>query len=112
MKKNDKFIGDILEPFEKALGMKFNKFQEPVDPKFVAPKKRNLKRELVIAERKQEKSKKNPKKYHWDKAMQKAKNVKIKDDPKIIKKVIKNKEDKKKRSQKKWAERLSKQKKK
>lgn len=110
MKKNDKFIGDVLAPFEQALGMKFNKFDKPQDPKYVEPKKKNLKLNLKKAERKQAKlAKMNPeqaKQVHWKNAIDKAQGVKIKDDPKIIKKVIKRKSDEKRRHQKQWAERL------
>lgn len=106
MKKNDLFIGDLLAPFE----MKFNKFNKQEDPKFIEPKKRNLKRKLTRAELKQKKLGLDPEKAKsalWKKAIDKASGVKIKDDPKILKKVLKRKTNEKKRSQKKWAERLS-----
>lgn len=111
MKKNDKFIGDVLAPFEAALGMKFNKFDKPEDPKYVEPKKKaNLKIKLKQAERKQQKLKKmdpeQAKQVHWKKAIDKAQGIKVKDDPKMIKKVMKRKSDEKKRHKKKWAERV------
>lgn len=113
MKKNDKFIGDVLAPFEQALGMKFNKFDKPEDPKFVEPKKKaGLKSKLRQAERKQEKIKKmNPeeaKKIHWKNAIDKAQGMKVKDDPKMIRKAMKRKDAEKKRHKKKWAERTEK----
>lgn len=112
MRKNDKFIGDVLAPFEQSLGMKFNKFDKPVDPKYEDPKKkRNLKLELKKAQRKQKKLQSNPEKakeVQWKNALDKAQGLKVKDDPKIIKKVMKRKHDEKKRHQKKWAERTSK----
>lgn len=112
MKKNDKFIGDVLAPFEQILGMKFNKFNKPEDPKYVEPKKKaNLKLKLKKAQKKQEKLKKmspeEAKKVHWKNALDKAQGIKIKDDPKIIKKVIKRKSDEKKRHKKKWGERIA-----
>lgn len=106
MKKNDLFIGELLAPFD----MKFNKFNKTEDPKYIEPKKKNLKRKLTRAERKQEKIASDPKKVKsasWKSALDKANGLKIKDDPKIIKKVLKRKTNEKKRSQKKWAERLS-----
>lgn len=114
MKKHDKFIGDILAPFEKSLGMKFNKFNKPEDPKYVEPKKKaNLKMKLKVAERKQQRLKKmdkdKVKEVLWKKALDKAQGVKIKDDPKMIKKAIKRKEGEKKKHKKKWAERVEKQ---
>lgn len=113
MKKNDKFIGDVLAPFEQILGMKFNKFEKPEDPKYVEPKKKaNLKLKLKKAQKKQEKLKKldpeKTKEVHWQNAMNKAQGIKVKDDPKMIKKAIKRKTDDKKRSKKKWDERLAK----
>jgi hypothetical protein len=113
MKKHDKFIGDILAPFEKVLGMKFNNFDKPEDPKYVEPKKKgNLKRKLKEAERKQEKLKKlDPeaaKKVQWQKVMDKARGIKVKDDPKMIRKALKRKEAEKKKHKKKWAERTQK----
>jgi len=113
MKKNDQFIGDILEPFERALAMKFNRFDKPEDPKFVAPKKKgSLQRKLKAAERKQQILKKldpdSAKKVHWQNAMDKAAGIKVKDDPKLIKKAIKRKESEKQRHRKKWAERTEK----
>jgi len=114
MKKNDKFIGDILAPFEQALGMKFNKFDKPEDPKFVEPKKKkSLKFQLMQAEKKQQRLQtmdpKKAKVVHWKNAIDKARGIKIKDDPKTIKKVMKRKLDEKKRHKKKWAERVEKQ---
>lgn len=113
MKRNDKFIGDIMAPFEQALGMKFNKFDKPEDPKYVEPaKKGSLKRKLKQAERKQAKLQKldpeKAKQVHWKSAMDKAQGLKIKDDPKLIKKAIKRKESEKRRHKKKWAERTDK----
>lgn len=113
MKKNDKFIGDILAPFEKTLGIKFNKFDKQEDPKYEEPRKKvNLKIKLKKAERKQEKMKKlNPeelKKIQWKNAINKAQGIKDKENPKVIKKVIKRKNDEKKRHRKKWAERVDK----
>lgn len=113
MKKNDKFIGDVLAPFEQALGMKFNKFEKPEDPKFIEPKKKpGLKSKLRKAERKQEKLKKldpeSAKKVHWKNAIDKAQGIKNKDDPKMIRKAIKRKDAEKKRHKKKWAERTEK----
>ena len=110
MKKNDKFIGDILAPFEQALGMKFNKFKKPENPKFEEPKRKgSLKRKLKEATRKQDKlNKMDPekaKKVHWQNAIEKAQGTKIKDDPKLIKKAIKRKQSEKVRHRKKWAER-------
>lgn len=113
MKANDKFIGDILAPFEKAFGMKFNKIQKPEDVKFVEPKKKNMKAALRKAEKKQEKLKDDPlaaKKATWKRAMDKAEGVKVQDDPKIIRKVLKRKQAEKKKSKKQWAERVEKQK--
>lgn len=111
MKKNDKFIGDVLAPFEQSLGMKFNKFDKPEDPKFVEPKKKNLKRKLKLAERKQAKIKKTPeeaRQAHWKNAMSKAQGGKVEDDPNIIKKVIKRKEASKKKHKKAWVNRTEK----
>lgn len=113
MKKSDKFIGDILAPFEQILGMKFNKFEKPEDPKYVEPKKKgNLKLKLKQAQKKQEKLKKmspeKVKEIQWQNALSKAQGVKIKDDPKLIKKAIKRKTDEKRRSKKKWDERVTK----
>lgn len=108
MKKYDKFIGDVLAPFEQSLGMKFNKFDKPEDPKFVEPKKKNLKRKLKVAERKQAKIKKTPeaaREAHWKNAMSKAQGNKVDDDPNIIKKVIKKKEAAKKKHKKAWTDR-------
>lgn len=106
MKKNDKFIGDILAQFD----MKFNKIDVPEDPKFVAPRKKaSLEVKLKKAEREQEKLKKmdpeQAKKVHWKKAMDRANGVKVKDDPKLLKKAIKKRDDLKKRHRKKWEER-------
>lgn len=114
MVKNDKFIGDILAPFEKTLGLKFNKFDKPSDPKYEEPKKKvNLNLKLKKAERKQKKLKKmdpeEAKKVHWGNAMDKALGKKVKDDPKLIKKAIKRKTDEKKKHKKKWAERVERQ---
>lgn len=114
MKKNDKFIGDVLAPFEEALGIKFNKFDKPEDPKYVEPKRKaNLKLKLKKAERKQQKNSnltpEEKKKVQWKAAIDKANGIKDKEDPKIIKKIIKRKEVDKKRHKKKWAERLEKQ---
>lgn len=114
MKKNDKFIGDVLAPFEQTLGLKFNKFDKPEDPKYIDPKKKkNLKLKLKEAERKQQKLKnmdpEKAKKVRWRKAIDKAQGIKIKDDPKMIKKTMKRKDDEKKRHKKKWAERVEKQ---
>lgn len=113
MKKSDKFIGDVLAPFEQALGMKFNKFNKPEDPKYVEPKKKkNLKLDLKKAQRKQKKLQMDPEKAKeagWKNALDKANGLKVKDDPKIIKKVMKRKQDEKKRHKKKWAERTAKQ---
>lgn len=113
MKKNDKFIGDVLAPFEQALGMKFNKFNKPEDPKYVEPKKKkNLKLDLKKAQRKQKKLQSNPdkaKEVGWKNAIDKAQGLKVRDDPKMIKKVMKRKQDEKKRHKKKWAERTAKQ---
>lgn len=114
MKKNDKFIGDLLSQFEKSSGMKFNKFKKPEDPKYVEPKKKgNLKIKLKQAERKKRKLEKlekmNPKKHKemkMKKAIEMAKGIKVKDDPKMIKKALKRKQDEKKRHKKKWAERV------
>lgn len=106
MKKNDLFIGDLLAPFD----LKFNKFNKPEDPKYIEPIKKNLKRKLTRAERKQKKIASDPEKVKsasWKSALDKANGIKIRDDPKIIKKVLKRKTNEKKRSQKKWAERLS-----
>lgn len=113
MVKNDKFIGDVLAPFEQALGMKFNKFEKPEDPHFVEPKKKpGLKSKLRAAERKQEKLKKmdpeKAKQVHWNNAIDKAQGIKIKDDPKMIRKALKRKEAEKKRHKKKWSERVEK----
>lgn len=112
MRKNDKFIGDVLAPFEQALGMKFNKFNKPEDPKFVEPKsKGGLKKKLKQAERKQKKLKKDPEKAkqaHWKSAMDKAEGIKVKDDPKLIKKTLAKKKAEKKRHKKQWAERTQK----
>lgn len=114
MKKNDKFIGDVLAPFEKALGMKFSKFDKPEDPKYVEPKKKaNLKTKLKKAERKQQKLKQldpeQAKQVHWKNAIDKAQGIKVKDDPKLIKKALKRKVSEKKRHKKQWAERVEKQ---
>lgn len=114
MKKSDKFIGEVLAPFEQSFGVKFNKFDKPEDPKYVEPKKRaNLKRKLMKAERKQEKLKKldpkEAKQILFKKAIDKAQGLKDKDDPKIIKKVIKRKDSEKRRHKKKWVERVEKQ---
>ena len=113
MKKHDKFIGDILAPFEKVLGMKCNKFDKPEDPKFVEPKKKaSLHKKLRDAERKQEKIKKlepeEAKKVLWKNALDKAQGIKVKDDTKMIRKAIKRKEAEKKKHKKKWAERTEK----
>lgn len=113
MVKNDKFIGDVLAPFEQALGMKFNKFEKPEDPHFVEPKKKKgLKGKLKVAERKQQKLKKmdpeEAKQVHWKNAIDKAQGIKVKDDPKLIRKAMKRKEAEKKRHKKKWAERTEK----
>lgn len=112
MKKNDKFIGDVLAPFEQILGMKFNKFNKPEDPKYVEPKKKaNLKLKLKKAQKKHEKLKNmtpdEAKKVHWKNALDRAQGIKVKDDPKMIKKVIKRKVDEKKRHKKKWGERIA-----
>lgn len=113
MKKNDKFIGDVLAPFEKILGMKFNKFEKPEDPKYVEPKKSNLGLKLKKAQKKQEKLKKmdpeQAKTIKWKNAIDKAQGVKIKDDPKMIKKTMKRKADEKNRHRKKWNGRVEKQ---
>lgn len=108
MKKHDKFIGDVLAPFEQSLGMKFNKFNKPEEPKFVEPKKKNLRRKLKLAERKQAKTQKTPeaaRDARWKNAMSKAQGNKIDDDPNIIKKVIKKKEAAKKKHKKAWTDR-------
>lgn len=111
MKQSDNFIGDILAPFEKALGIKFNKFDKPVDPKYEEPRKKaNMKLKLKKAERKQQKLKKmtpeQAKKVHWASAIDKAKGNKVKDDPKLIKKTIKRKAAEKQRHKRKWADRV------
>lgn len=113
MKKNDKILGEILASFEDTHGIKFNKIHENIDPKYEEPKKKkNLKLKLKIAERKQQKLKKigpeEAKKVRWENALNKAKGVKVKDDPKLIKKAIKRKFDEKKRHKKKWSERVDK----
>lgn len=110
MKKNDKFIGDLLAQFD----MKFNKIDEHKDPKFVEPrKKESLEIKLKKAEREREKVKKmdpeQAKKLHWKKAMDKASGMKVKDDPKLLKKAIKKRDDLKNRHRKKWQERVEKQ---
>lgn len=114
MKKGDKFIGDLLAPLEQQLGMKFNKFDKPQDPKYQEPKKKNLRIKLKQAERKQAKLKKldptQSKEVHWQKAMDRAQGIKDKDDPTLIRKTIKKKQAKKQRSKKKWSERVEKQK--
>ena len=107
MKKNDKFIGDVLAPFELALGMKFNKFDKPEDPKYKDPKrKKNLKNKLKEAERKQNKLKtmdpEQAKQVRWKKAIDKAQGVKIRDDPQMIKKTMKRKENEKKGENGEW----------
>lgn len=114
MKKNDKFIGDVLAPFEQALGMKFNKFDKPVDPKYVEPKRKgNLKKKLKQAEKKQQKLKDldpaQAKKIQWKNVIDKAQGTKNKDDPRLLKKTLKRKTDEKRRHKKKWAERVEKQ---
>lgn len=101
MKKNDQLIGDILSTFEETIGMKFSKFKTPEDPKYVAPKKKNLHLKLKIAERKQAQREKDPEK-RWQRVMDLAQGVKLKDDPKMIKKTIKKKEQKKKQSRAKF----------
>lgn len=113
MVKNDKFIGDVLAPFEQALGLKFNKFEKPEDPHFVEPKKKpSLRSKLRVAERKQEKLKKmdpeKAKQVHWKNALDKAQGIKVKDDPKMIRKAMKRKDAEKKKHKKKWAERTEK----
>lgn len=113
MKKNDKFIGDLLATFEQSNGMKFNKFDKPEDPKYVEPKKKgNLKIKLKQAERKQKKLQKldpeDAKNMRMKKAIEMAQGIKVKDDPKMIRKTIKKKQDEKKRHKKKWAERVNK----
>lgn len=113
MVKNDKFIGDVLAPFEQALGLKFNKFDKPEDPHFVEPKKKpGLKSKLKAAERKQEKLKKmdpeKAKQVHWKNALDKAQGIKVKDDPKMIRKAMKRQQAEKKKHKKKWAERTEK----
>ena len=50
-------------------------------------------------------------KQTWNRALQKAEGVKLVDDPKLLKKTIKRKEQMKKHSQKKWDERVGMQKK-
>lgn len=111
MKANDKFMSELLAPFEKSMGMKFNEFVRPEDPKYQDPKKKkNLKLKLQKAEKKQEKLKKltpeQAREVHWKSAMNKARGVKVQDDPKLIKKAIKRKDDEKKRHRKKWSERV------
>lgn len=113
MRTNDKLIGDLLAPFEKSMGIKFNEFVKPEDPKYVKPMRRGgLKRKLHEAEKKQKKLKKlspeQAKQEQWRNAMAKARGIKIKDDPKLIRKAMKRKQDEKKRHQKKWAERVDK----
>lgn len=114
MKTNDKLIGDLLAPFEKSMGMKFNEFVKPEDPRYQDPQKKgSLKRKLFEAEKKQKKLQKlspeEAKKEHWKSAIDKARGIKVKDDPKLIKKALKRKQDEKKRHKKKWAERVDKQ---
>lgn len=113
MKTNDKLIGDLLAPFEKSMGIKFNEFVKPEDPRYEEPKKKgSLKRKLHEAEKKQKKMKnltpEQAKQEQWKNAMAKARGIKVKDDPKLIKKAIKRKGDEKKRHKKKWAERVDK----
>lgn len=110
MKKNDKFIGDLLAQFD----MKFNKIDNHEDPKFVEPrKKESLEIKLKKAERERQKVQKlgpeQSKKLHWKKAMDKANGLKVKDDPKLLKKAIKKRDDLKNRHRKKWQERVEKQ---
>lgn len=113
MKKNDKFIGDLLSTFEQSYNIKFNKFNKPEDPKFVEPKKKaNLRVKLKQAERKQQKLQKmDPESARKDRmkmAIERAQNIKVKDDPAKIKNSIKRKQNEKKRSKKRWTERTEK----
>lgn len=112
MKKHDAFVGDLLAPFENSLGLRFNNFQKPEDPKFNEPKKVNLRKQLRDAERKQEKIRKaspvEAKAARWKNALDRAQGIKIKDDPKRIRLAIKRKEAEKKKHKKQWAERTEK----
>ena len=79
-------------------------------------KKKNMYQLLEIAEKKKEKinqmksediskAKQIEKEISWDNALKKSEGVKIKDDPKLLKKSIKRKEKLKEKSRTKWAER-------
>jgi len=80
-------------------------------------KKKNIHKLLQEAEKKKEKLQKmkeeNKDKFQeiekqeaWNNAVKKAEGIKIKDDPKLLKKAIKNKEKLKVKSKKKWEERV------
>ena len=79
-------------------------------------KKKNMYQLLEIAEKKKEKinqmksediskAKQIEKEISWDNALKKSEGLKIKDDPKLLKKSIKRKEKLKEKSRAKWAER-------
>ena len=79
-------------------------------------KKKNMYQLLEIAEKKKEKinqmksediskAKQVEKEISWDNALKKSEGIKIKDDPKLLKKSIKRKEKLKEKSRIKWAER-------
>lgn len=58
-----------------------------------------------------EKAKELKDKQLWNKALQKAEGVKLRDDPKLLKKSIKRRDQEKKKSKKQWKERMDHQKK-
>jgi hypothetical protein len=111
--KNNKVIGEFLSEFEQSSGIRFNRFQIPEEPKYVEPKKSNLRTKLKQAERKQRKlnelqgiDPEKAKEMKMKRAIQMAQGIKKKDDPKI-KKAIKRKQNVRKRHKKVWAERVN-----
>jgi len=81
-------------------------------------KKRSIKKILQEVEEKQllfdkikdtEEGKKLIEKENWKKVLQKAEGIKVKDDPKLLKKTLKRKEKQKEKSSKAWKERTQQQ---